>query len=100
VGSIMRRSKRITAQPASSSRPADRARENKLKKLGLPLDDAEHMVSKKKQLLLAYKGPQKDLARRTLLRRHSPVSLARRAGPTRFGSPCDYPVVCYLCPYG
>jgi hypothetical protein len=66
VGSIMRRSKRITAQPASSSRPADRARENKLKKLGLPLDDAEHMASKKKQLLLAYKGPQKDLAEAAL----------------------------------
>jgi hypothetical protein len=37
VGLAMRRSKRLAALPASSNKPAIRARDTKLKKLGFPV---------------------------------------------------------------
>jgi hypothetical protein len=55
----MRRSKRIAAQPASSQKPAERVRGNKIKTLGLAESMEDPKVTKKKQLLLCFKGEQR-----------------------------------------
>jgi hypothetical protein len=62
TGSVMRRSKRIAAQPASSAKPAERARGTKLKRLGLADAPTDPKEAKKQQLLLAYDGPDKAAA--------------------------------------
>jgi hypothetical protein len=55
----MRRSKRIAAQPASSQKPAERVQGNKIKNLGLVESTEDPKVTKKKQLLLCFKGEQR-----------------------------------------
>jgi hypothetical protein len=57
TGPVMRHSKRIAAQPASNVKPAERARETKLKKLGIADTTEDPKEAKKQQLLLAYDGP-------------------------------------------
>jgi thermostable 8-oxoguanine DNA glycosylase len=47
----MRHSKRIAAQPPSNAKPADRARDTKMKKLGLSIANADSKAEKKMQLL-------------------------------------------------
>jgi hypothetical protein len=62
VESTMRRSKRLAARPASSQKPAERARDTKLKKLGLTEQLEDPKLLKKQHLLLAYKGGNQELA--------------------------------------
>jgi hypothetical protein len=51
LGLTMRHSKRIAAQPPSNAKPADRARDTKMKKLGLSIANADSKAEKKMQLL-------------------------------------------------
>jgi hypothetical protein len=54
------------APGSSNSRPAERARDNKLNKLGLAADTVNPKTAKKQQLLSAYKGAQHDVAAEAL----------------------------------
>jgi hypothetical protein len=58
----MRRSVRLASKPVTSANPATRARDTMLRKLGLT-EGSEGVGSvKKQQLLLAYIGPDREVA--------------------------------------
>jgi hypothetical protein len=59
---VKRWSQRLAALPVTSANPATRATMTKLKKLGLPLSSADPKAAKKRQLLLAYNGPEVAVA--------------------------------------
>jgi hypothetical protein len=54
------------APGSSNSRPVERARDNKLNKLGLAADTVNPKTAKKQQQLSAYKGAQHDVAAEAL----------------------------------
>jgi hypothetical protein len=56
LGTPKRRSKRIAAQPSTSAKPAEKAHDTKLKKMGFPVPVEDPKASEVQQLLLTYKG--------------------------------------------
>jgi hypothetical protein len=53
---------RLAAHPPNSAHPATRARDVKIKKLGLPVEDVDAKAVNKCQLLQAYTGTDGDTA--------------------------------------
>jgi hypothetical protein len=64
--SVKRRSVRLGNRPPSSVGPAVRARDTKLKKLGLVADAPDAKEDKKQQMLLKYTGPDSATAEEAL----------------------------------
>jgi hypothetical protein len=61
-----RRSVRLASRPPSSADPAARARDTKLKRLGLVEQEADANEVKKQQLLAKYSGPNSAAAEEAL----------------------------------
>jgi hypothetical protein len=63
IGTAKRRSVCLASKPAFIVKPAEQARDTKLKKLGLPPPTSDdHVVERKRRLLQSFKGQDIDMA--------------------------------------